>query len=172
MSDSLETNNTAPSKLAQYVEGYEGYVNTDKREFSDAVLRNHLVQITETLLAELAGFIECLEQARQERPLETARSVDRMLSTIQDSLENPTYGEAPFFDSIEIDTSRLEQIYDRELIMLQEADNLAEDISDLVNSSLDETDLEERFLQIHDYIDSFNQALFEREFLIAGDEEI
>ena len=172
MSESLESNNTAQSKLAQYVEGYEGYLNSTTREASDDALKNHLVQIADSLLGELAVFIERLEETRQDKPLESAKSADRMLSTIQDSLENPTYGEAPFFGSNDIDESRLEQIYDREFIMLQEADNLAEDIADLVNSSLDETDLEERFLQIHDYIDSFNQALFEREYLIAGDEEM
>ena len=172
MSESLETSSTAPSRVSQYVEGYKGYNVKGERETSDAALREHLVQITENLLAELSGFVERLEEVGQQKPVESTRSADRMLSTIQDSLENPTYLEAPFFSIDEINTSRLEQIYDRELVMLEEANNLAEDIPDLVNSSLDETDLEERFLQIHDYIDSFNQALFEREFLIAGDEEV
>lgn len=172
MSNSQGNNSTVHLKVAQYVEGHEGYKSFDCRQASDEALRNHLVQVTENMLIELNGLVERLELGNKERPLESARSVDRMLTTIQDSLENPTYSEAKFFDNVDVDASRMEQIYDRELIMVQEANNLAEDIPDLVNSSLDETDLEERFLQIHDYIDSFNQALFEREYLIAGEEEM
>ena len=54
--------------------------------------------------------------------------------------------------------------------MLEESDNLNTELAVLLLDNKDRDKVEDHFLHIDTYVDNFNQALFEREALILGDE--
>jgi hypothetical protein len=94
----------------------------------------------------------------------------RTLNTISQSLSDPTYVGAPFFTYDRLSVTRLAKIYSFEYDMLNELVAIAEEVQALKTSPLDKSMIEDHFLHIKDFIDNFNQSLFERESLVLGDD--
>ncbi|MBN2357565.1 hypothetical protein JXO59_15735, partial [candidate division KSB1 bacterium] len=108
----------------------------------------------------------------QLRLQELTNTTRRMLTTICQSLSDPTYAGSSFFTSSNIVVKRLEKIYQFENTMMHEVSAIAEEMETLKKNELNKSIIEDHFLHIKDFIDNFNQALFERESLILGDDGV
>ena len=164
------TSSSTLSVLTQSLDGYRGYEDVQQRERSDSELRRQLTSRIASLLKGLAVGPNAAQPKDQERLDELFKSSRRKLLTITESLNSPTYKGVPFFVKDNQSPKQLARIYKFEETMLSELGSLAEEVSAVNQDILERDVFEDHFLHIQDFIDSFNQALFEREALILGNE--
>jgi len=158
--------------LTQSIKGYRGYQESVQRAESDSELRAFLILKIEGLLEHLQHLPETTGSEQQNRLDQLAGSAQRKLRTVCESLSRPTYQGGLFFKTATVQAEVLSRIYSFENGMIRDLDKLAEEITVLSKApALDEEIYEEAFVHIHDFVDNFNQSLFEREALIAGDME-
>ncbi len=170
MNQPSSSQNTALNALSQSIEGYSGYEKLGQRRQSDIRFRQHLINNTNQLLSQISEIPQAAQPEDQELLDEFVKSTQRKLSTICQSLQNPTYESASFFKSEKLPSYREEHIYDFEQRMKDEVTNLFEEISELSKNSKHRHVFRDHFLHIKDFVDNFNQALFEREALVLGDD--
>lgn len=156
--------------LRQQIDNYEGYADIASRQQSDKQVRHLLISKIKRLVEKLAQDIAIQESTDQDRLEALVSSASRKLGTIHQSLKRPTYIEESFFQSAAIPEPRLSRIYNLEKNMLTEIDGIREELGDLMKHSQDRNAVEDHFLHIDAFVDNINQALFEREALILGDE--
>jgi len=157
--------------LSQRIGGYDGYELKQQRQESDRRMRKFLVTYIKTLLDALTAFPKASLQEDQPRLQDLTASTKRMLNTIGQSLSEPTYTGTSFFFLDQLPAKRLDHIYKFENTMVTELLGVAEELQSLKSKELFKTVIEDHFLHIKDFIDNFNQALFERESLILGNDK-
>jgi hypothetical protein len=156
--------------LKDHIGDYAGYGDTGLRQQSDKKIRTHLIGIIRNLIEQLQQEHKVADEKEQGRLNELLSRTRRRLATISESLKSPTYVYEPFFQSAPIPVHRLSRIYDLENKMLEEMGSLNMEVSDLFINGKKRDVFEEHFLHIDTFVDNINQALFEREALILGDE--
>ncbi len=156
--------------LRQEINNYQGYADLDVRQQSDKQVRHFLISKINALVEKLAQDIVIEDSTEQDRLEALVSSTSRKLGTIHQSLKRPTYVEESFFRSAAIPESRLVRIYDLENNMLEEIDGIRVELGDLIKNTQNRATVEDHFLHIDAFVDNINQALFEREALILGDE--
>lgn len=161
---------TALETLAEKVGGFYGYAQSSGRMLSDRHLRNFLVTGIEKIISGLDA-IPAAEQIDNQRLLaEALHSTRRKLLTICESLKDPTYSGRDFFTRELLSEKRLARIYLHEMDMLEELEEIHSEVAGLQNNTIEKETIDDHFLHISDSIDNLNQALFERECLILGDQ--
>lgn len=165
-----ELSQSGLEKLQEQIGEYKGYDETDLREKSDKLIRLFLINKIRQLLSQLSEQYQTAREDDQDRLNLLLKSTKRKLLTINQSLKTPTYIQEPFFKTMSIPSRRLSRIYDLEQNMLEEAESIKLELSDLLQNGKERNAFEEHFLHIDAYVDNINQALFEREALILGDE--
>ena len=170
MSQDAPAHKTALEVLRERVNGYQGYDESSNRESSDRQLRQHLVEKIKGLLSHLNRVAKTSEDKDQEQLEKYVQSAKRTLSTICTSLENPTYDGILDSAMSKMKTNQLECVYHFESGMVEETLNLENEMSTLIDQALTREFFEEAFLHINDFMDNFNQHLFEREALMLGDD--
>ncbi len=159
-----------PKMLSQVVHEYHGYDSSARRKNSDQQIRLCMIEKIDEILQQLNGLPAAHVDEDKRRLTDLSQSTRRKLSTISQSLRAPTYAGKSFFSLEKISDKRLENIYKRETAMLGGLSGIAEELAALMQQKMEKTFFEDHFLHIADFIDNFNQALFEREALILGDQ--
>ena len=157
-------------RLAKSIKGYDGYRTCDIRQKTDTAVRAHLINQLKSLLDRLGAEINAKEEKDQKKLEQLVDKTKQKLGTICASLDDPTYTSGGFFGRESIPIHSLQRLYDLEADMLDETMNMDEEIASLEQETLNKERVEDHFLHINNYIDDFNQSLFEREALILGDE--
>lgn len=156
--------------IAQAIVGYSGYERSSYRAGSDQKIRQHLQQKIRALLKALEATPAATQPEDQARLSELIKSTKRKLATIFQSLSSPTYIGGGFFATENLASRRLERVYEFERTMLREVENLGLELAALCSHPLAKEVFEDHFLHIQDFIDTFNQSLFEREALLLDEE--
>lgn len=165
---------TAPSSalesLSGAIHGFRGYEQSDHRNLSDQQLRHFLVMEIQRVLIALDALPPAEQEEDKRRLGELAQSTRRKLTTICSSLKDPTYMGQEFFSTALLHEKRVQRIYFQENDMLEELAGIIAEIAALANGRIEKESIEDHFLHIGDFIDNLNQALFERECLILGNQ--
>jgi hypothetical protein len=156
--------------LTEKIHGFTGYENSSSRKPSDRQLRKFLVTGIETILTKLEALPPAAIEEDQRLLAEAVQSTRRKLSTISASLQDPTYAGQDFFTRDQLSEKRLARIYYHENDMLEELDGIQSEVVSLQNNHIEKEMIDDHFLHISDFIDNLNQALFERESLILGNQ--
>ena len=168
MNDNSHINSNALEAVKNEVDGYEGYEMSGKRERSDLAFR----QVMVNAFREVTNFFNGGQQAaiaeEQIRFENLSTNVVRSLTTILNSLENPTYINTSFFTNSS-PPNYIGRIYELEDQVLKFTSGIKEEGQNLFDGEISADVFEDDFMRIIDSIDSINQALFEREALISGD---
>ncbi|HNW59276.1 MAG TPA: hypothetical protein PKI62_06345 [bacterium] len=159
----------ALATLAATVGGFSGYEHSGTRKPSDLQLRQFLITRIGTIQANLDALPAAPEEERRLLA-EAVHSTRRKLATISASLQDPTYTGQDFFTRDHIADKRLARIYYHERDMLEELDGIQVEVASLQTTPLEKEMIDDHFLHISDSIDNLNQALFERECLILGNQ--
>ncbi len=163
------SSSSLPIKLAQIIPDYDGYDDRTLRKHSDQKIRLCMIGKIENILRHLSGLPAAPHEEDKRRLSDLSQSTHRKLITISESLRDPTYAGNPFFALDRIPEKRLENIYNHEASMLAGLGGIEEEIAAMMQQKMEKVLFEDHFLHITDFIDNFNQALFERESLILGD---
>lgn len=168
MTVSSDPSHAGRKKLIHQVGDYVGYENAELRLKSDAAIRRHLTAQLVAVLKQLEQQFRAAEAQDQQRLDALASGARRKVKTICASLRNPTYEQTHFFDGRRMTARELGRIYDLEIDMLETSEHLRTEVAGLQNN-VSRSEFEDRFLHIQNFVDNFNQSLFEREALIIGD---
>lgn len=168
LSSSSSTGTAKP--INQIIPGYNGYENSVNRKISDQEIRSCMVDMIDKIVVQLTDLPAAMLEEDQKRLSELSQSTRRKLVTISASLRAPTYTGTAFFSLDKISEKRLERIYKHECAMLDGLDGIKVEINTLLQHHIEKALFEDHFLHITDFIDNFNQALFERESLILGNQ--
>lgn len=155
--------------IAQQVDGYSGYAKTASRRHSDQAIRRHVIDNISRLLGTLSDGFQADGEKEQALLNTSVEGAKRKLGVICDSLETPTYLHGQFFLAGDVNDQRLERLYELEQGMLEETGNISEELLSMQDGFTEEV-IEDHFLHISNFIDDLNQALFEREALIIGED--
>jgi hypothetical protein len=156
--------------ISKTVGGYQGYEVAQHRQTTDRSVRQYLRTKIKSILEALSGVKPAGSPEDMARLAELTSLTRRALNTISQSLSDPTYVGSAFFTFDRLSGTRLEKIYKFEIDMLEELIAIAEEVQALKNTPLDKNVIEDHFLHIKEFIDNFNQSLFERESLVLGND--
>ena len=156
--------------LTDKIGGFFGYEKSATREPSDLNLRRFLIAGINARLKDLDEIPSAAIEEDQRLLLEVTKSTRRKLITISESLSAPTYAGQDFFTRDHIAEKRVAGLYTLEKSMLDELADIQLELAAFQAGPIDKITIEDHFLHISDSIDNLNQALFERECLILGDQ--
>lgn len=111
-------------KIGAFIPGYKGYSEKEGRRDTDKLLRleiaKHLDHMKETLN-------DVIRQQVDQKKMESINDLDRIkrnLDITANQIRYANYGESGFFDVVQVDTADLDKLYQFDLGIQQEAEQL------------------------------------------------
>lgn len=158
---------TFENDLAASIGGYDGYQIANDRSKTDRRLREFLSEKLKQIERDLSLFGLKIHQHKNNAFFEPFDRIALSLKVLIQSLENPTYLQAAFFNQKPIDPFELSQLYEQEMQLVNQVGILVEEVRNL-DTITDEYEIEDILNYLFDLIDGVNQTMSEREFLILG----
>ena len=171
MSHTSSEDQSLPDRIKESVSGYEGYAEIQHRNNSDTHLRKYFMQEFDAMGKAIAEYTSKVREQNDPKLYTPLEKLQKKLTTVGDSMRNPTYCDSTFFQKPMVEEDTLQNIYLYENQMFEEIENLIAEISALKNCAPEMEEIMDHVLRINDTLDALNQALFERESLLAGDME-
>lgn len=111
-------------KIGAFIPGYKGYSEKEGRRDTDKLLRleiaKHLDSMKETIN-------DVIRQQMDEKKMDVINDLDRIkrnLDIAANQVRYANYGESGFFDVVQVDTYDLDSLYQYDLGMKEEAEQL------------------------------------------------
>ncbi|MDD3626508.1 MAG: hypothetical protein PHV06_04245 [bacterium] len=111
-------------KVIEYIPGFNGYLDKNRRREADKVLRDFLV---DKFNIEKINLENLREEYTNEGNLEAIGKVDnlvRLLEKIQDKIRYADRGYSGVFDEIKIGEEELEKLYSYDYSMIEDLQNI------------------------------------------------
>jgi hypothetical protein len=144
-------------KLGSLVPGYKGYAERNNRRQTEKLLRDNIslvIYSCEKVMSDRIAEAIKIKDHNQISDLEECR---KKLNTLGDKIQFAPYGESAFFSNDQLKENELLAIYQKDLVLLEMANDLKKVISDLdtrtVSSKIGE--LQEVFTARNEYIKGF-----------------
>jgi len=121
-------------KIGKFIPGYKGYSEREGRRDTDKLLRveiaKHLDHMKETIN-------DVIRQQMDKKDVESIKDIDRLkinLDIVANQVRYANYGESGFFDIVQINTPDLDKLYQYDLGIKQEVEQLDFKIKALLNT--------------------------------------
>jgi hypothetical protein len=118
-------------KLGAFIPGYKGYTEKEGRRDTDKLLR---MEIARQLDGMKSGVDDIIRQQTEGKKIDLIPELDRIkrkIGLVADQIRYASHGEAGFFDVVQVDVSNLESLYQYDLDIQEEAENLAKSLHNL-----------------------------------------
>lgn len=120
MSDSRKYSaRSATDRLTELIPGFGGYLARENRRAADAALRQ---RAADRLGACKAAWDAYMQKVVEQGKLEELTGLERVrsrLDHLQSSVRGEVQGYSGFFDRVQVDEQMLDQVYERDLGMLE-----------------------------------------------------
>jgi hypothetical protein len=164
----LSSDANRPSVLNQIlgkIPGFAGYVEAEARQTSDRQTREYLadeLQKSKRFIDQYARALVDAGRIDESLACEAARnSVDRIVQRLNSRI----LGSGGFFKAPRLDANRIEDVYDCDANLMDEAELLTQTTGEL---AIGDPDAELKFEQIRQKIDSISQMIDHRDKLLKG----
>lgn len=161
-------------RLAESLPGFEGYREREIRRAGDRLVRDHLVNMLDQQRRRLE---QLMGESGTRNIAVTSRigRTQRRLTTVHDRIDHTDYGYTGFFDAAKIDTDELDALYEYDVDLIRDVEQM-EDILHGIEQSMDDTDeLEEQLDEMDTAIDDLEKKFKKRKevavSLVPEDEE-
>lgn len=118
-------------QLLQMIPGFHGYLEKENRREADALVRRSTAERLDRCKQELDVFMRGLSSAGKIDDLPRLEQVRSRLDRLQSSVRGEVRGYSGFFDYVQVDERMLDQVYERDLGMLEGVQTLLESIQQL-----------------------------------------
>lgn len=118
-------------KIGSLIPGYSGYAERDGRRQCDKLLREKIVVILDSSENVITQRIATNIKNQDYGPINEYEEVRKKLNTLKSRIKFSAYGESAFFSSNQIKENELLTIYQRDLDLLDKANDLQHTISKL-----------------------------------------
>jgi hypothetical protein len=154
-------------RLSSKIPGYSGYVDKERRRDTDKLQREHVADHIRSLKTPLTDTMRDLSSGGR---LFEVRPVDHLIKKV-DQLENrirfASYGYAGFFDVAKVDASRLDFIYQTDLGLVEQVDQLEAAVNQLKAQAGTADGLKSAAAQVDSALDSVGKA-FEARYNVVN----
>ncbi len=121
-------------RIQNFVSGFLGYYDRDRRREADKILREAIAARYETEWSRISDIQASLVSAKQLEHLDEIESSAIKLRTFIDRVRGAPRGYAGFFDAVRIKKDELQQIYAYDLTLLENGERVRAAVDQLANS--------------------------------------
>lgn len=122
-------------KLACLIPGYGGYVDKERRRDVDKLHREHLAQQLEKLKSPLTTLVRELSETGRLMEVKPVERVHGKLDKVANRIRYASYGYSGFFDTVKVQESELDRLYQFDLGLTENVETITENVSSLVENA-------------------------------------
>jgi hypothetical protein len=152
-------------RAAEHVPGYKGYKEKELRREADKIQRLYVAERLEAARKRLDDVQLDLTRRASLDMLSLIDEAIRKLRTIRDRIQFADYGYAGLFDTVKVDQAKLDELYQFDVRLAQEAKGV-EDLAAAINADSPSLRIDVDLLE--DRIDALDAYFAGREQLITG----
>jgi hypothetical protein len=123
-------------KIRNTVSGFIGYFDRENRREADKMLREEIANRYEEQWSRISGLQRQLIAGGQLKYLDDLEEAAIKMRIFSDRVGRAAYGYAGFFDAVRIHSDELTKLYEYDIALLENVDNVARAI-DNVEASID-----------------------------------
>jgi hypothetical protein len=129
------TGDTDPiTKIASKIPGFGGYIERQQRRAADKLLRESVADQYEILWKRVGNLQQDLVSQGEITVLDDIDTAATKLRTFIDKLRTASYGYAGFFDAVKINQEELAKLYNFDMALLGNADEVSRAIDNVEQS--------------------------------------
>jgi hypothetical protein len=118
-------------KLGALIPGYKGYAERNNRRQSEKLLRDKLCLAIGSCEKEMSAKIAKAIKIKEYPAIQDLEECRKKLNTLSDKIQYAPYGESTFFSNEQLKEDELLMIYQRDLALLEQANDFKKAIPDL-----------------------------------------
>jgi hypothetical protein len=123
-------------KIRNKLAGFLGYFDRENRREADKLLREEIGKRYEEQWSRISGLQRQLISGGQLKYIDDLEEAAIKMRIFSDRVTRASYGYAGFFDTVRIDSDELSKLYEYDIVLLENVDNIARAI-DNVEASID-----------------------------------
>ncbi len=138
MEDNLMSNLSGKScleKLACLIPGYGGYLEKERRHDVDKLHREHLAQELEKLKNPLTSLVRELSETGRLVEIKPIERANGKVDKVANRIRYASYGYSGFFDTVKIQDSDLDRLYQFDLGLTEDIDTIKAKASSLAENT-------------------------------------
>jgi hypothetical protein len=144
------------------IPGYKGYKEKEMRREADKLLRDTLARRLEEQWRRLPDIQKQLLNSGQIQWLDDIEGVTMKLQTLIDRIKTATYGYAGFFDAVRIKEDELDLLYNFDMALDEEVDQIATALDNLAAAAMTKEGVDEAIAQLNIVVTSANETFSRR----------
>ena len=154
------------------IPGYRGYKEKEMRREADKLLRDALARRLEEQWRRLPDVQKRLLSSGQILWLDDIESATMQLQTLIDRLKTASYGYAGFFDAVRVKEDELDQLYDFDLTLNDEVDQIAAAVDQLAAAAMSNEGVGEAIVQLNGATAAANETFIRRKDVLTRTEAV
>jgi hypothetical protein len=123
-------------KIRNTVSGFLGYFDRENRRAADKLLREEIAKRYEKQWSRISSLQRDLIAGGQLKYLDDLEEAAIKMRIFSDRVSRAAYGYAGFFDAVRVQSDELTKLYEYDIALLENVDNIARAI-DNVEASID-----------------------------------
>lgn len=129
--DKITAGDNLIGKIRNFLAGFVGYVDRDNRREADKLLRLTVAQRFEEQWERIAELQRRLIKEKQLDQVDDLEEAAIKLRAFVNRMRNASYGYSGLFDTVQINSKELEQIYEFDVALLEGVDQISSAIDNL-----------------------------------------
>jgi hypothetical protein len=155
----------AIQRILGKIPGFSGYLNRESRRASDQLVRQSLADRLQRAKRGLDQYSRALADVAKIDQLPLVDRVRGRLDTLITRLRGAPAGYSGFFDLVQVDEDLLEEVYEHDLYLVDQVEQLAQDLEAMGTCQDDPSQLVPK---LGEKLDGLDQQLARREDLLKG----
>lgn len=151
--------------ILQYIPGFSGYLEREYRRESDSMARNFLADRLQRAKSGLDQYGQTLVNLGAIDQLPILESLRGKIDLVINRLRGQLVGYSGFFDFVQVDEGVLADIYEHDLALLGQVEQLANEVENLKNSQLAPMQV---VPELKDKVEKVLSAIDQREAMLKG----
>ncbi|MCJ7567769.1 MAG: hypothetical protein MUO58_09545 [Anaerolineales bacterium] len=129
--DKITAGDNLIGKIRNFLAGFVGYVDRDNRREADKLLRLTVAQRFEEQWERIAELQRRLIKEKQLDQVDDLEEAAIKLRAFVNRMRNASYGYSGLFDTVQINSKELEQIYEFDVALLEGVDQISSAVDNL-----------------------------------------
>jgi hypothetical protein len=121
--------------LGRSIPGFRGYLEKEYRRESDFLARTQLVNRLQSSKSSLDSYMRNLIDAAQLDALPQCERVRTRLDTLINAIRGAERGYSGLFDYVKVNEGLLDQVYEHDMSLIDDANAIAESLDALASST-------------------------------------
>ncbi len=124
-------NRNLVEKILNYIPGFRGYLQKEYRRESDHLARQWLADRLQQAKRGLDDYQRALVEAGKLDALPPCERLRSRLEGLMNQIRGAVRGYSGFFDYVRVDEQRLDQVYELDMALMKEVENLSTSLEQL-----------------------------------------